>query len=166
MNLHVKPAALAGAEVMPKVRLFAEADIPALVAMGRDLHHENGLMPFSESRAYDMARRAVARDRVIGGAIGPVGKPEAIIVMMVGQYWYTDFPHLEELFAYVKPEFRKSNRAKALVEFAKGCARELKSPLLIGIVSNERTEAKVRLYSRQLGAPAGAFFLYNGKTGA
>lgn len=169
MNFHVKPAALAGAEVMPKVRLFVEEDIPALVAMGRELHKENGLMPFSELRAYDMARRAVARDprdRVIGGAIGPIGKPEAMIVLFTGTYWYTDSPHLEELFAYVKPEFRKSNRAKALVEFAKLCARELKSPLLIGIVSNERTAAKIRLYKRQLGAPAGAYFLYNGKTGA
>jgi GNAT superfamily N-acetyltransferase len=167
MNMHVNAAALAvNAEAAPKVRLAVEEDIPQLVAMGRELHRENGLMPISETRIYQMARRAVARDRVICGVIGPVGGIEGIIVIMVGQFWYTDFPHLEELFAYIKPEFRRSNRAKALVEFAKKSAIELNAPLLIGIVSNKQTEAKIRLYRRQLGDPAGAYFLYNAKTGA
>ena len=36
---------------------------------------------------------------------------------------------------------------------------------MIGVLSNHRTEAKVRLYERQFGKPSGAFFLYNARTG-
>jgi len=148
-----------------KVRLFHEDDIPELIKIGQALHKENGLMPFSMDRVIAMARSAVAK-QVIGVAIGPIGSPEAIMVLIRGQFWYSNTPHLEEILAYVKPEYRQSSRAKTLLEYAKKCSRELKVPLLIGIVSNNRTEAKIRLYKRQLGSPAGAYFLYNGKTGA
>ncbi len=161
-------AAPAHARAQPhefKVRIVEERDIPALLAIGRELHRENGLMPLSEQRILDITRRGVNRDRIIFGAIGPIGDPEAITILMVGQFWYSDYPHLEEVAVYVKPEFRRSTRAKSLVEFAKKCACELHVPLLIGIVSNKQTEAKVRLYRRQLGEPAGAYFIYNGRTG-
>jgi hypothetical protein len=80
-------------------------------------------------------------------------------------FWYTKEPHLEELWAFVRPEFRKSRNAQALVEFAKALAVELKRPLLIGVLSSHRTEQKVRMYRRKLGAPKGAYFLYNAETG-
>jgi GNAT superfamily N-acetyltransferase len=164
MNIHVDAAPVA-AEALPRVRLAVENDIPQLVAIGRELHRENGLMSFSEQRAYEIAVRAVRQDRVICGVIGPVTKIEGIILLTVGMFWYSNDPHLEELFAYVRPEFRRSNRAKALIMFAKQCAVELNVPLLIGIISNERTESKIRLYRRQLGKPAGAYWLFNGRTG-
>ena len=148
-----------------KVRTAIEADIPQLVALGRDLHYENGVMPFNEAKAYQIAGQAVRGDGVVCGCIGPVGKIEALIFLMLGCYWYSDQQHLEEIFLYVKPEFRRSTRAKTLIEYAKMCARTLKIPLIIGVLSPERTEAKRRLYERQLGKPAGYYFLYNGKTG-
>jgi hypothetical protein len=37
--------------------------------------------------------------------------------------------------------------------------------MLIGVLSNHRTEGKVKLYGRIFGDSAGAFFLYNAKTG-
>ena len=46
-----------------------------------------------------------------------------------------------------------------------GIDDDLGIPLIIGVLSNQRTEAKIRLYERQFGAPAGAFFLYNVHTG-
>ena len=153
-------------EVLPVVRLAVEADIPALIAMGKKLHRENGIMPFSETRARDMAIVAArGGGRLTAGVIGPVGAPEAVIVLTVGQYYYSDLPHLEELFVYVQPEFRASNRAKALLNFAKNSAKALGVPLLIGVLSNRRTKEKIRLYERQFGKPAGAYWLYNGKTG-
>ena len=150
----------------PKVRLIVEADIPALIAYGFDMHQETGLMRFSRKRVAETLYKALKRDGVVVGAIGPVGNPEAAICMMIGQFWYSDQPHLEEVFDYVRPEFRRSNYAKTLINYAKQCADEFKVPLLIGIISHQRTEAKIRLYRRLLGEPAGAYFLYNGKTGA
>jgi hypothetical protein len=48
-----------------------------------------------------------------------------------------------------------------LISFGKKCAIDIGVPLMMGILSGERTEAKVRLYCRQFGTPAGAFFLSN-----
>lgn len=81
--------------------------------------------------------------------------------MQLGSVWYSDQTVLEELSSFVLPEFRRSNNAKDLIDFAKGCAKQIGVPLIIGIVSNHRTQAKVELYRRRLGAPAGAFFLAN-----
>jgi putative aminopeptidase FrvX len=68
---------------------------------------------------------------------------------------------------YVHPEYRasKGGRARKLVEFAKKCSEELNLPLMIGVLSNSRTDAKIKLYERQFGNPVGTFFLYGVKTG-
>ena len=155
----------AHSEPLPRVRLGVEADIPQLLAMGRKLHAENAMMPLSENRILGAAWRAVKQDRAMVGVVGKPGALEGMIYLTVGQFWYSDKPHLEELYAYVLPEYRRSQNAKALVEFAKSSADRLGVPLLIGIISNDRTAAKVRMYKRQLGEAAGAWFLYNGKTG-
>ena len=90
-----------------------------------------------------------------------------MIYLCLRQYWYAKDGdvHLEEFLAFVRPEFRKSNNAKALIEFAKSSSDRLGVPLLIGIVSNEKTAQKIRLYRRRLGEPAGAYFMYGSKTG-
>jgi hypothetical protein len=81
--------------------------------------------------------------------------------------WYSDANVLEERAIFIHPEFRnaKGGRARRLCEFSKRAADTLEVPLMIGVLSNHRTEAKVRLYERQFGKPSGAFFLYNARTG-
>lgn len=150
---------------LPKIRAATLADLPQLLEMGRALHEENGLMEVSESRIQDAALNGIRKDDIIFGVIGPVGAVEAMIYLVVGKFWYTDDLHIEELFTYVKPEFRASKNAKALVQFARDTADRLGVPLLIGILSNARTKPKIKLYERMLGAPAGAYFLYGGHTG-
>ena len=68
---------------------------------------------------------------------------------------------------FIHPDYRsaKGGRARRLCEFSKQAADSLGIPLIIGVLSNNRTEAKVRLYKRQFGEPSGAFFLYNARTG-
>ncbi|MDE2101789.1 MAG: hypothetical protein KGL39_31370, partial [Patescibacteria group bacterium] len=61
---------------------------------------------------------------------------------------------------YVRPEFRRTSNARDLIEFGKHCAKELGIPLVIGVVSNERTRAKMELYRRRLGDPVGGYFMY------
>lgn len=153
-------------EPLPIVRLAVEDDIPALLNIGREMHAENGIMPLSERMANGMILNAIRKHGAIGGVIGPVGTVEAAILLRISQMWYSEDFHLEDYLCYVRPQYRRSTRAKALIEFAKKAAVDLKVPLLIGIASNDRTEAKIRLYRRQLGPQAGALFLYNGKTGS
>jgi hypothetical protein len=166
MSANMKCAANLSACRFPHVRLATPADVPQLIELGRMLHAENALMPLSENRISEAVWRAVKQDHAVLGVIGKTGAIEGGIYLTIGRFWYTDDLHLEELFSYVRPECRRSENAKALIEFAKSSAVRLKVPLLIGIISNDRTEAKARLYERQLGKRAGAWFLYNAKTGS
>lgn len=153
------------AKAVGRVRLATHDDEDELVAQCRRLHEENGLMEMSERKVRDMLRRSFDR---MGGIIGVIGKPgeiEASIALSIGQIWYSDEWFLEELFNHVLPEYRRSTNARDLIVFAKNCADEIGLPLLIGVLSNDRTAAKVRLYERQLGTPSGAFFLCGRRTG-
>lgn len=149
----------------PVVRVAVLADLPQLLQMGRDLHRENGLLSLSEEKIKEVALRGIEGKGGVIGVIGPIGAVEAMIHLVVGEYWYSTDGHIEELYNYVKPEYRRTLNAKALINYAKKCADRMNIPLLIGVISNKRTEAKIRLYKRMLGEPTGAYFLYNVHTG-
>src|SRR5208337_2845143 len=91
-----------------------------------------------------------------------VGDLEALVFVAIGTYWYSHDRHLEEFIVYVDPECRQSGHARALISWMKLQSDRSGLPLITGIMSNHRTQAKVRLYSRML-QPIGAFFTYGGK---
>lgn len=140
------------------VRLANPDDEEGIMALCRMLHEENGLFPLDDDMVRDTIRKAFNKQGFIG-VIGAKDALEGIIYMVISNFWYSKKPHLEELFNYVHPDHRKSEHAKSLIEFAKKCATN-DIRLVIGVISNTRTEAKIRLYERRLGKPAGAFFVY------
>lgn len=148
------------------VRVAQPSEEQDVMRLCRSLHEENGIFDIDEDMVRAMLLRAFNRQGGIIGVIGEPGHLEAAIYMLLSHHWYSREPHLEELFNYVVPEFRKTSHAKSLIAFAKRCSEEMNLKLVIGVVSNIRTEAKVRLYQRQLGTPAGAFFVFPGKTAA
>lgn len=152
-------------EEVPRVRLAKPEDEDEIFAICKLLHAENGLFPMDEEKVRARIRECTGQKGGIIGVIGRPGEVEAIICLVINQFWYSSEWSLDEQFAYVLPNHRRSSNAKELIIFAKACAEQLNLPLVIGVLSNERTEAKVRLYERQLGAPAGAFFLVGAKTG-
>ena len=112
---------------------------------------------------------ALCRDNGLVGIIGKHGGIiEGAVLLRIGTMWYSDAECIEEKAIFIHPDFRsaKGGRAKRLCEFSKSVADNLDIPLMIGVLSNERTVAKVKMYERQFGPPAGAFFLYGAKTGA
>lgn len=133
--------------------------------MCRLLWEENGLFPMDDNRVRGTLRMAFNKQGGLLGVIGEPGSIEAMIYMLLSQFWYSEAWHLEELFAWVHPEHRKSMNARHLIAFAKKCSDEIGIPLLMGVISNERTAAKVHLYERQFSKSAGSFFLYGAKTG-
>lgn len=104
------------------------------------------------------------------GIVGIVGEPNGIIegavLLRIGQIWYGDDPILEEKAIFVHPDFRsaKGGRARRLMEFSKSVADGLGMTLTIGVMSSERTEAKIRAYGRVFGPPSGAYWLYGAQT--
>ena len=127
----------------------------------RELHAENGIFSLSEDKVRGILRRAFNRQGGILGVIGKPGQLEAMIYMQMTSMWYTEDPCLEELYTFVRPQFRRSRNAIDLLHFSKWAAESSKLPLFIGVISNEQTERKVQLYQRQFDKPAGSFFLYN-----
>ena len=150
---------------LPKVRKAVEADIPEIYKLGKLLFAENAISGWSDARIKESIDNAVSGEGSVIGVIGDHNRLEAMIHLFVAKFWYTDEPHLEEIYNFVHPDYRKSDNAKALIEFAKSCAVGIGVPLIIGILSNHRTEQKIRLYQRRLGKPSGAYWLFNSTTG-
>jgi GNAT superfamily N-acetyltransferase len=151
-----------------QIRLGTPADEAAMLDLALRAWQENGINDVNPEKMLGMIRPALYLWQGLVGIIGePGGKIEGAVLLRISQMWYSDSWMLEEKAIFVDPEFRsaKGGRARKLCEFSKKVADELNVPLIIGVLSNHRTEAKIRLYERQFGAPAGAFFLYNVQTG-
>jgi len=156
----------------PIVRLATKDEEEEVMEMCREIHAENGLVSMAEDKVRQMLNRAFNKE---GGIIGVIGKPgalEAIIMIVMTNFWSSDETHLEELFSYVRRPFRtkytgpetvKIPHAESLIHFAKKCSDDIGVPLVIGIITNTRMAGKVRLYRSVLGYPAGAYFVINPK---
>ncbi len=152
------------------VRRAVAEDYDAIWKLFDLLHEENAMLNMSKAKLDWLLGRILYPDlippgdaglRGFMGVIGPVGGPlEGFIILCLGTFWYSDEIILEEFANFVHPEHRKSNHAKTFLSYAKHLAEQVGIPLVIGIISNVRTAAKVRLYRRQL-PEAGAFFVYN-----
>jgi len=151
-----------------KIRLGTPADETAMLDLALRAWEENGIKDVNPEKMLGMIKPALY---LWQGLVGIIGKPnqkiEGAVLLRTSQMWYSDEWMIEEKAIFVDPEFRsaKGGRAARLCEFSKKVADDLGMPLIIGVLSNQRTAAKIRLYERQFGAPAGAFFLYNVRTG-
>jgi len=147
------------------VRIAERSDEPEIMLLLNQMHAEGGLMPLDHAEASATFHRAFNRQGGILGVIGESGDIKAMIFLLISRFWYSKQFHLEELFNFVRPDVRKAKEAYAqrLIEFAKKCSDEIKLPLTIGVLTNIRMEGKVRLYQRELGVPAGAWFVYGCK---
>jgi hypothetical protein len=150
-------------EVLTEVRIATREDEPQILQLLHLMHAEGGLFPLDEDRAREMFAKAFDRKGGIIGVIGPTHNIEAAIGLLITSYWYTSDNHIEEYFNFVRPDRRQSTHAKTLIAFAKKCSEAIEIPLVIGVLTNNRMAAKVRLYRGQLGHPSGAFFVVNSK---
>lgn len=150
------------------VRVATRADFEGVMQLASQVSKENGIFePTLDMVAQDVWA-ALNHDHGIIGVIGPEGGMlEGFVLLRIGNTWYSQSNIIEEKTVFVSPKFRsaKGGRARKLCEFSKKVADELELPLLIGILSNQRTKGKVEMYKRVFGDPAGAFFLYGAHTG-
>ena len=150
------------------VRIGTPDDVDDIMSLALSACDENGFVEPDPVRLLTEIWPALNLEDGVIGIIGKNGeKPEGAILLRVVTMWYSNHQILEEKAVFIDPQYRsaKGGRARCLCEFAKKVADSLGLPLLIGVLSNQRTEGKVRLYERQFGPPSGAFFLYNARTG-
>ena len=154
-------------ETETQVRVGTPDDIHDIMDIAKMIFDENSFVSASNNKILQEIWSALNRHQGLMGIIGNPGeKAEGAVLLRIGQMWYSEDPVLEEKFVFIRPEFRaaKGGRARRLCEFSKQAADNLSIPLVIGVLSNHRTEGKVRLYERQFGKPSGAFFLYGAST--
>jgi hypothetical protein len=145
------------------VRKAVLADKPDIMQMCEENHCDNGQFSFCARKVETTIDRAFNGGGAIIGVVGQ-NQIEGMLVLVIDQFWYTQDWCLEEYQNYVRPQFRKSTHAKDMINFGQRCSDELGIPLVIGVVSNERTRAKMELYRRQLGEPKGGYFMHLPKT--
>jgi hypothetical protein len=145
------------------VRIATRHDEPQLLDLCHALHADNGLFAMDDDMVRRMLNRAFDREGGIVGIIDGDGELAAAIYLLLSNFWYSRENHLEELFSFIRPAYRKSRYIDQLTDFAKECSAKIGIPLIIGIMTNKNMEEKVRLYRRKFGLPAGAFFVVGGK---
>ncbi len=150
-----------------QIRIATPDDLKPVMALAIQAAEENGFLDASTPKLLNDVWPALNQDRGICAVVGPAdGDIEGMMVLRIGTLYYSNDLCIDEKVIYVKPEFRsaKGGRAAKLCEFSKQTALTLGLPLCVGVLSNTRTEAKVRMYERIFGKPAGAFFLFNAVT--
>jgi hypothetical protein len=146
-----------------EIRLATPTDMTEVMRLAVTACEENGFLNASQELLAKEIWPALNQDHGLCPVIGPPGGAiEGLALLRIGAMWYSPQTVVEERAIFVYPQFRaaKGGRARRLCEYSKHVADTLKIPLLIGILSNTRTEGKIKMYKRIFGEPAGAFFLY------
>ena len=143
----------------PDVRLAVPADLPAILELMRVACREDSQHSMNEYKVLQMLMRYYNQEGALIAVIGDVGRPLAYCLSILDPVWYSDEWQLLELSLFVHPDHRKTTYAKQLMQFMKTASEGLKLDLTIGVFSNSRTEAKIRLYQRQF-PQVGAYFCY------
>ena len=142
------------------VRVATPADEEEIMRLMKSAFVEQPVFPLNEDKIRQQIKLCTERK---GGVLGVIDGPNGIEGYIIGvlfQYWYSDAWVLEELSNFVHPDHRHPGRAKALIEFIKWFSEQLELPLIMGIMSTQRLEAKIRLYKRQV-RQVGAVFAFN-----
>lgn len=144
-----------------------EAKIFKFLTIGpTSLANENAMYKVAPEKVMQKIKQATEGQ---GGFIGIAehdGHIAGCVGVFLSQYWYTNDWHIEELWNFVHPDFRRLRNADnskvylaaSLVDFAKWANESLNVALCMGIMSTQRTEGKLRLYQRKL-MMIGGFFM-------
>jgi hypothetical protein len=156
----------------PQVRTAGPADESEVLRLLMLANAENAVMPSNSMRVYSVVQRFLNGHLIPPedtgmrgqfGVIGKVGRLEGVVMVGIGQFWYSDQRHLEEFLVFVDPEYRQGQwrHGVALIDWLKDLVRKTGLPMISGILSNNRTEAKCRLYRRHM-PKIGEYFFYDG----
>lgn len=158
-------------QTQSKIRLAQPSDEPELLHLFRMMHAEGGYRRLDIDCVREVFARAFEKKGGILAVIGVPGQIRSMMYLLITRHYYTRDNHLEELWNWVHPNHRNSDYSKLMIEYAKKCSDDIsegsvakggeKVPLVMGVLTNKRMSAKVRLYRRFFGMPYGAFFLHN-----
>jgi len=152
----------------PYVRIAGPADYQECWRLLLQAFNENAMMSLAPDKvSWFLARCLDPQSIPLGdtetrGVIGVIGEPGALVglaFLTIGELWYSHDKNIEEFLVFVDPEHRRSNNIDLLHQWMKDQVEVTGIPLISGIISNNRTEAKCRLYRRRF-QKMGEFFIH------
>lgn len=149
------------------VRVAGPADEAALRDLFLAAHADNGLMTVSREKVARWAHIFTHHPHgtplsAVGVIDGPNGTLAAGAALVLGQPWYSDEWVIEDRMIFVRPEHRKSRHGRDLLLFSKWYAEKLALPMILGIVTTNRSPEKTAFYRRYL-TQVGALFHHEGR---
>src|ERR1700743_3452845 len=134
------------------VRTATVADLEEIMDLAIAAAEENGVLKANPQKLLADIWPALHQDHGICAVIGkPDGIIEGVILLRIGTLWYSDESCIEEKAIFIHKDYRsaKGGRANQLCKFSKKLSDELGLPLMIGVLSSDRTEGKIRMYRRE-----------------
>ena len=150
-----------------QIRLATTDDMTEVMRLAVAACQENAFLNASQELLAREIWPALCLDHGLCPVIGPEnGEIQGLALLRCGKMWYSESPVLEERAVFIYPQYRsaKGGRARRLIEYSIHAADILGIPLIMGVLSGTRTKGKLALYSRQLGEPMGAFWMYGAKS--
>lgn len=135
-------------------------DISGILALLSIMHEEAESLPEID---WAKTTHAVA-DVVLSGVALVAKNKEGHVVGSIGGYvtsqWYSNAPHLGDLWYYVMPDYRKTKAAVSLMEGFKEAAAAIKVPLQVGHVFGDKDlDRKDKLFRRLGFKPVGSIYV-------
>jgi hypothetical protein len=141
----------------PSVTLATAKDAEDLVDLLIENHKENGLADLKLSALWEIVIRGCERQNAMIGIIRGEKKIEGSVGLFRGPWWYSDEEHWIDHWNFVHPDFRKTKHAQHLLDFANWLASQMTEPVLMGVLSDHRTQGKLKLYGRKMRLIGGVF---------
>lgn len=107
------------------VRLATSYDEDGLVECAVLENREKGFSVADTEIVRERVRMLVSRDGGLMGVIKGSDGVQAAIAVVIAQFWNTRDFHMEKLFSYVRPQYRRTDHARDLVMFAKMAANQM-----------------------------------------
>jgi hypothetical protein len=158
------------------VRVAGPDDYTEIWRLFAASHAENGQFSLAPQKVDYFIQRALWPERIppmdtgqrgVIGVIGSSNGLEALAFLAIGELWYTSDKHIGDCLVFVDPAHRnKPGHAKRLLEWMRDQSRLTGLPLMSGVASSERTEAKCALYRRMFPKIGEVFLWRDGVTAA
>lgn len=141
---------------MAPIRRAGPDDVEALLALGREMVGEVHFGAWSERKVREMIEACLAGG-VVFVSVAEDGSLTGTVGLIAEQPWWSEDWQLADRWVFVRPEFRRTGHARALLRTARLFARDVGLPLLMAHVG-QRARGKMRLFQREFGDPMGAIF--------
>lgn len=151
-------------ECPPIVEIATPKDQQEVFDLLCELHQENAMFEMDPEMVMSYIVRATNQDGGLIGVIKEKGKIVGCILLFSEKFWYAKSSYLAEYLNYIHPQYRKSNYAKDLIDFAKWSSEQMELPLIMGIMSTIRTRAKLHLLNKKMFFIGGLFAWNTGTT--